>query len=113
MIVRLVGWGNVSTQGRVEVFYNGTWGTVCGDYWDLNDARVVCRQLGFEGALVAAMSSEGGTKKIWLYNVRCVGNEISIAECRYSKWGEGYCKSRKNAGAVCIKGNKKNSYHYY
>ena len=87
------------------MFYNETWGTVCDDHWDLTDAKVVCRQLGFEGALVAAMSSAFGGKKVWLSNVRCAGNETSIAECDHSKWGKGYCRSRKNAGVVCIRGN--------
>ena len=101
--VRLVSSANLPSSGRVEVFYNGTWGTICDDYWDLQDAHVVCRQLGYEGAISApAYAAFGqGTGPIWLDDVNCVGNETLLAQCRHRGWGIENCGHSEDAGAVC------------
>ena len=65
--LRLVN-GNVPNEGRVEIFYNNTWGTICDNYWSANDAKVVCRQLGYDPSQGAKAYSSAyfgpGTGKI-------------------------------------------------
>ena len=45
-MIRLQG-GNYSNQGRVEVYCNGQWGTICDDGFSSTDARTICKQLGY------------------------------------------------------------------
>ena len=71
--VRLIN-GSSSMEGRVEVMVDGEWGTVCGNYWDVNDARVVCRQLGFIGKNVEVLANTEfgwGTGKVSAMVIDC------------------------------------------
>ncbi len=102
--VRLV--GNSSINGRVEILYNGIWGTVCNKNWDLQDANVVCREVGYAGALAAVRYAADiyglGKGAIWMADVDCKGNETSLLECNQSKIGESYCGHDDDAGVICI-----------
>ena len=101
--IRLVN-GDDNTEGRLEVCYNGQWGTVCSDEFGYVDGGVVCRQLGFKGncsivlllitiyrlallfldSLVIYLGAyfSAGVGDIWLDDVECIGTENSIFECK-------------------------------
>ena len=95
--------GNRKSEGRVEIFYYGIWGTVCNAFWDLRDAIVVCRQLGYSSALTAKGKASFGTGigQIWLDNVECLGNESSIDMCPSNEWGDNNCGHHEDASVVC------------
>ncbi|XP_056016605.1 deleted in malignant brain tumors 1 protein-like isoform X1 [Ostrea edulis] len=102
--IRLVG-GHDKTEGRVEVFINNEWGTICDDEWDNQDAQVVCRHLGFSGytGVVRSSATFGqGTGSIWLDNVRCGGGENNILKCRHSGVGTNDCHHSEDAGVRCV-----------
>ena len=103
--LRLVG-GSGSWEGRVEVYYNNIWGTVCDDSWDIYDAQVVCRQLGFPGVVSAPGSTwfGAGSGQIWLDDVACSGSESSIFYCMHNGWGSHNCGHSEDASVICSGG---------
>jgi len=99
----LVG-GNTLLEGRVEVFLLGQWGTVCDYNWDLRDATVVCRQLGYlravEAPRLAAFGAGSGPS--WYNYVTCTGTEMNLNECVKSVSSLGnFCTHSLDAGVRC------------
>ncbi|XP_058233056.1 galectin-3-binding protein A-like [Hemibagrus wyckioides] len=108
--LRLVG-GDQPSNGRVEVYHNGKWGTVCDDSWDMTEAQVVCQQLGFPGAVSAkAGGSYGeGSGPIWLDDLSCKGSESFLSSCHFKGWGVTDCSHKEDAGVVCESGKEMDS----
>ncbi|NXS82108.1 C163A protein, partial [Erpornis zantholeuca] len=98
--VRLVG-SSGRCAGRVEVYWGGTWSSVCQEGWELQDAAVVCRELGCGTALEAPSWARfgAGTGPPWPYMAHCSGTEESLWECGRSEERE--CRRGGGAGAVC------------
>ena len=95
--------GSSHSEGRVEMYYNSVWGTVCDDHWDSLDARVVCRQLGFGyyGSVLTSSSVTDGSGQIWLDEVQCSGSESHILNCPSNPVGSHDCGHSEDAGVRC------------
>ena len=87
----------------MEVYHNGEWGTVCDDGWDLNDALVVCGELGLGPGITARHNASygQGDGRIWLDNLNCTGNEWTIRMCSHRGWAETKCSHSNDAGVQC------------
>ncbi|XP_044188116.1 galectin-3-binding protein A-like [Thunnus albacares] len=103
--VRLFGSQSAS-EGRVEIYHDGKWGTVCDDGWDMAEAQVVCRQLHFPGAKSVVVGKEYGQASgpIWLDDITCKGTENHLTTCDFKGWGVTDCTHKEDVGVICDSG---------
>ncbi|VDH99035.1 Hypothetical predicted protein [Mytilus galloprovincialis] len=101
--VRLVD-GLKPYEGRVEVSHDGQWGTICNNGFTVNDARVICRMLGFETENVTVYANAtfgNGSSNIMMDNLKCIGNETHIAACSFTGWGKHKCQHNQDVSISC------------
>ena len=72
------------------MLYAGVWGGISNDNWDMNDAMVVCRQLGYQAGAEAALKNGvygPVIGPVWLTNLQCIGSETNVMECTHDQIG--------------------------
>ncbi len=96
--------GNNPCAGRVEVYNDGRWGTVCHGGWDIADAAVVCRELDCGTAVKATSNAHfgQGSGPISMVFVECSGSETALKDCSSDTENvQEYCDHSQDAGVVC------------
>ncbi|XP_041372563.1 deleted in malignant brain tumors 1 protein-like [Gigantopelta aegis] len=101
--IRLVN-GPSEHEGRVEIFHNGQWGSICDDGFNDKEAWVVCRNLGLPsyGARAYHGARFGrSTGSIWLDEVTCIGDEHRLDQCSSIPWGKHDCSHSEDVSVQC------------
>ncbi|XP_056872005.1 scavenger receptor cysteine-rich type 1 protein M130-like [Takifugu flavidus] len=95
--------GTHRCSGRVEIFHDGQWGTVCDDKWGMPEAAVVCRETNCGTPIAVKYKAffGRGQDQIWLDDVECVGDEKSLADCPHRGLGENDCDHNEDASVIC------------
>ena len=114
------------SSGRLEIYVNGQWGTICDDYFDQTDANVACKQLGFSRANSYRASASGGYERstvfatssalnsmycmcrfnygsgpIWLDDLRCRASDTRLISCPHRGTGSHNCGHSEDIAVYC------------
>ena len=105
--LRIIG-GATHNEGRLEVYHDNEWGTICDDFFWRKDAKVACKQMGYMGAeAVLTDVAVAPDRRFWLDDVNCIGNETKLTECFYNngrvdpQWGFANCIPSEQVGVRC------------
>ncbi|XP_013381600.1 macrophage scavenger receptor types I and II-like [Lingula anatina] len=102
--LRLVN-GGTPYRGRVEILVDGQWGTVCDNIFNVNAAKVVCKQLNLphsSPAVHVAAHYGAGEGPVWIQNVSCNGTEARLDLCRHGVRGSVSCSHQRDVGVTCL-----------
>ena len=88
-------------MGRIEVYLNGEWGTVCSDNWNFKSVGVACAQLGYGLVFSTPISYSEGMGPIWLSGLSCTGREGRLVECPCDAVVSDRCDHSQDLGAHC------------
>lgn len=91
---------DTANMGRLEIFHDGVWGTICDDVFDEIDATVACQQLGYSTG--TSYTAGGGVDPIWMDDLACTGSELRLADCVFSGWAMHNCSHGEDVGVSCL-----------
>ena len=93
----------MKNEGRLEIYHNRRWGTVCGKNFDIRDANVACRQLGYSRAMSYRPNKRNGRSRgpIYLDRLQCRGTEPSLFHCGHRAIGIHSCNHNQDVSVVC------------
>ena len=93
--------GGVPNAGRLEIYHDNRWGTVCHDEFGDEDGTVVCQQLGYTRLKGFNNQTNPGTGEIWLDDVNCSSSHVRLSQCKSRGWGTNDCHHSDDVNVIC------------
>ncbi len=94
--LRIAGGG---TEGRLEIWHDGSWGSVCDDGFDYEELAIACMQMGMHPVGISEGYLDDG--EIWLDDIQCIGNESRLQECEHRPLGDHDCTHEEDVWIAC------------